>query len=400
MAFIEKCLILNLSYKISVYYYLTFIFGLLMTKAKPQLSFMTHFLPLIDPRKKKGNIEHSLYSIITIAVCGYISGCDHYVAIHAFGKAHEKWLSTFLNLPNGIPSHDTFSRVLSRLNANQFQLCYIDFINSIRKVLPNEVIAIDGKTLRRSYLDKKDQDTNHIVSAYATNQELILGQVKVQEKSNEITAIPELLKLIVLKGAFVTIDAIGCQKEFAKEIVEKNADFCFNVKMNQPKLHKSCVDAFENAGKLPNYISIDKDHGRNEVRNAFLINKLPDHIKVNWPEVNAIVKIESAREEDNEQSNINRYFITSSKKKIEYIAKGIRSHWGIENLVHRHLDVSFKEDGSRIRKGFGAENASTLRRLALVLINKCDSIKGSLDIKRLFATWSNSSRLAILGGFI
>lgn len=371
-----------------------------MTKTKPQLSIMTFFSELVDPRKKKGNIEHSLETIISITICGLISGCDHYVAIHAFGIAHKAWLSTFLNLPNGIPSHDTFSRFFSRLDADQFQVCFIKFINSIREILPNEVIAIDGKTLRRSFLNKKKQDTIHIVSAYATSQELILGQVKVQEKSNEITAIPALLKLIVLKGAFVTIDAIGCQKEFAKEIVEKNADFCFNVKMNQPKLHSSCVEAFENAEKIPNYISIDKDHGRNEKRNAFLINKMPDHIKNNWPNVNAIVKIESTREEDNEPSNTDRYFITSSKKNIKYIAEGIRSHWGIENLVHRHLDVSFKEDGSRIRKGFGSENASTLRRLALVLFNMCPSIKGSLEIKRLAATWSDCNRLSILGGFV
>ena len=338
--------------------------------------------------------------MIAITVCGLISDCDHYVAIQAFGNAHKAWLSTFLDLPNGIPSHDTFSRFYSRLNAEQFQLCFINFINSVREILPNEVIAIDGKTLRRSYLSKKDQDTIHIVSAYATTQKLILGQVKVQEKSNEITAIPELLNLIVLKGAFVTIDAQGCHKKFAKEIVEKNADFCFNVKMNQPKLHSSCVEAFENAEKIPNYISIDKNHGRNEKRNAFLINKMPDHIKNNWPNVNAIVKIESTRKEDNETSNINRYFITSSKKNIKYITEGIRSHWGIENLVHRHLDVSFKEDGSRIRKGFGSENASTLRRLVLVLFNICHSIKGSLKIKRLAATWSDCDRLNILGGFI
>lgn len=322
------------------------------------------------------------------------------MAIHAFGNTHKDWLSTFLELPNGIPSHDTFSRFFSRLNASQFQLCFINFINSVREIIPNEVIAIDGKTLRRSYLSKKDQDTIHIVSAYATTQKLILGQVKVQEKSNEFTAIPELLKLIVLKGAFVTIDAQGCHKVFAKEIVEKKADYCFNVKMNQPKLHNSCVEAFEKAGNLTKNISIDKDHGRNEKRNAFLTNKIPDHIKNNWPSVNAIVKIESTRKAENEASNINRYFITSSKKNIKCIAEAIRSHWGIENLVHRHLDVSFKEDGARIRKGFGSENASTLRRLVLVLFNLCQTNKGSLEIKRLCATWSDYDRLSILGGFI
>lgn len=328
-----------------------------------------------------------------------MSGCDHYVAIHEFGVAHKDWLSTFLDLPNGIPSHDTFSRVLSRLDASSFQRCFVNFINSIRVIMPNEVIAIDGKTLRRSYLNKLDQDTIHIVSAYAATQGLILGQVKVKEKSGEVIAIPELLKLINFKGAFVTIDAQGCQKAIAKEIIDRGANYCLCVKKNQPKLHNYCVEAFANAEKNAGYISDSKGHGRIEMRSASLLNSITKQISDKWYKAKAIVKIESEREVGGVQSIENRYFITSSKKCIKYIADSIRSHWGIENLVHRQLDVVLKEDGSRIRKGFGAENASTLRRIVLVLFNTFDKIKGSLEIKRLKITWNNDYKIKILGGF-
>ena len=371
-----------------------------MTKAKLQLSIMMHFSDLVDPRTKTGNIQHSLSSILSIAVCGLISGCDHYVATHAFAVANKDWLSTFLDLPNGIPSHDTFSRFFSRLKPGQFQQYFINYINSIRKFLLNEVIAIDGKTNRGSYSHKKDQDTIHIVSAYAASQNLILGQVKVTEKSNEIPAIPELLKLLVVEGALVTIDAEGCQTAIAKAIVEKGADYCFAVKKNQPTVYNHCVETFADEEKEPGDISKCKGHGRIEIRSTSLSNDIPENIEIKFPFAQAIIKIESIREIDNVPTLENRYHITSSEKDVKYIADSIRSHWGIENLVHRQLDVVFKEDASRIRKGFGSENASTLRRLALVLMNMCHSVKGSLEVKRLKATWSNEVRLEILGGFI
>ena len=369
-----------------------------MTNVKPELSLMKHFSDLVDPRTKTGNVKHSLYAILSIAVCGLISGCDHYVATHAFAVANKEWFSTFLKLPNGIPSHDTFSRVLSRLKPGEFQLCFINFINSIRELIPNEVIAIDGKTNRGSYSRKKDQDTIHIVSAYAATQNLILGQVKVTAKSNEIPAIPELLKLLIVEGAFVTIDAEGCQTAIANAIVEKGADYCLAVKKNQPTVYNHCVETFTNKDEEPGDVSKCKGHGRIEIRSTYLSNDIPQNIEEKIPFAKAIIKIESIREIDNELTLEDRYYITSSKKNVRYFADSIRSHWSIENLVHRQLDVVFKEDASRIRKGFGSENASTLRRIALVLINRYHSIKGSLEIKRLRASWSNEIRLDILSG--
>ena len=228
--------------------------------------------------------------------------------------------------------------------------------------------------------------------AYPTNIITVTG-------TGEVTAIPELLKLIDFKGAFVTIDAQGCQKAIAKEIIDRGANYCLCVKKNQPKLHNYCVEAFANAEKNAGYISDSKGHGRIEMRSASLLNNIAKHVSDKWYKAKAIVKIESEREVGGVQSIENRYFITSSKKCIKYIADSIRSHWGIENLVHRQLDVVLKEDGSRIRKGFGAENASTLRRIVLVLFNTFDKIKGSLEIKRLKVTWNNDYKLNILGGF-
>ncbi|MBC1295095.1 ISAs1 family transposase, partial [Nostoc sp. UCD122] len=293
--------------------------------------------PRIDRTKR-----HNLMDIITIAVCAVICGADGWVAIETYGCAKYEWLKTFLDLPNGIPSHDTFARVFAQINPQQFQSCFLDWIKSVQKITSGEVIAIDGKTLRSSYDESSDQSAIVMVSAWATTNRLVLGQVKVDEKSNEITAIPELLKVLELSGCIVTIDAIGCQKEIVKLITQKDADYVITLKKNQgnlydevEKLFKSGISTGFEGIEHSTYKTEETGHGRHEIRNYVMLAGIgsqldPDSV---WSKFSSVGMVESIRLSDGKTTVETRYFISSLIKNAEEFSNAVRSHWGIENSL-------------------------------------------------------------------
>ena len=373
-----------------------------MTKKK-RVSLLEHFSVIQDPRIDRRK-EHKLIDIITIAILAVICGADAWTSVEEFGKAKYDWLSSFLELPNGIPSHDTFGRVFALLSAKAFQECFQRWVNDISELTQNQIIAIDGKTVRRSYDSGSGKKAIHIVSAWATANRIILGQVKTEEKSNEITAIPELLKLLELKGGIVTIDAMGCQKRIAALIREKNADYVLALKGNQSTLHEKTKAFFEAAEKTnfekvehDYYETSEKGHGRFEIRRYWLtstVECLSDADK--WKDLKTIGMVESTRAIDDQISSEIRYYISSLKQDAKKVATAVREHWGIENSVHWVLDVAFQEDLCRIRKDNGPENFSLLRRFALNLLRQDKSTKLGINSKRLRAGWDQGYLLSLL----
>lgn len=360
------------------------------------------FADVTDPRMEK-KTKHSLMNMITIVICSVISGADSWVEIAAYGKAKYDWLKTFLELPNGIPSHDTFGRFFALLSTEELERCFQRWVQSVAEVVEGS-IHIDGKQLRRSYDTASGKAAIHMVSAWASSTGLILGQVKTEEKSNEITAIPELLKMLELKGCIVTLDAMGCQKKIAEQIVEQKGDYILTVKGNQDRLHMEIIEVFQQAVEtnftgveFDSYETEEKGHGRIETRRYTVIRSqdvLPD--MRDWKRLNAIGMVESERRVGNEISNEIRFYITSLDCNAEQFAKSVRRHWGIENSVHWILDVAFREDESRIRMGHAAENMSILRRLALNLIQQEKSTKLGTKVKRRRAGWDNDYLLTLL----
>ena len=356
-----------------------------------------HFRSLKDPRLNRRK-RHLLIDIITIAICGVISGCDDWQQVEVFGKNRRDWLKKFLHLPNGTPSHDTFERVFDRLDPAQFQRCFRNWMNALCEALSLKHIAIDGKTLRSSGRGKLK--ALHLVSAWATANQLSLGQVAVDEKSNEITAIPELLDLLCVKGALVTIDAMGCQKEIAAKIIERGGDYILTVKDNQPTLladiQESLIQAIETefAGlDYDEFTTTNKGHGRQETRTYTIIkNPLTLTQKDLWQDLKVIGMCESVRivgnpetapESVTESTEI-RYFIGSRSASAKTYGNALRGHWGIENTLHWQLDVGFGEDENRVSGRNGAENLALVRRLALSLLKQHPS-KQSIACKRLNA---------------
>jgi predicted transposase YbfD/YdcC len=353
---------------------------------------ISHFSVMKDPRY--GNHQqHKLMDILVIAIAATICGADTWVDMENYGESRKEWFSEFLELDNGIPSHDTFGRVFSLLSAAEFEKCFMAWVEDIRELLDGEIIAIDGKTVRRSYDRTKGMKPIHLVSAWATQNRLILGQKKVSEKSNEITAIPELLDLLMLKGCIVTIDAMGCQKEIAQKIVEKEADYVLAVKGNQKGLHEDLELFFKDAKQTDFkevdhgfYKTVNKDHGRMEIRRHWLtssIDWLPS--KKDWTGITQIGMVESERHQNDRISVERRYYITSMLGSVEQFSQAVRYHWAIENSLHWVLDVAFREDDQRIR--YGAHNAAILRRLALNLLKQEKTSKRSIKSKRLKAGW-------------
>lgn len=368
-------------------------------------SILEHFSNLPDPRVQL-KTRHKLIDIVVITICGVICGADCWTEIADYGRIKQQWFKKFLELPNGIPSHDTFGRVLSLLSPDEFQRCFSSWIQAAFTVTGGQVVAIDGKTLRHSYDRSNNKSAIHIVSAWASKNELTLGQVKTEEKSNEITAIPELVELLEVKGCIVTIDAMGCQKKIAAKIVDKDADYVLALKGNQGPLSEDVelffTDAIENKFKdidFDYHETVDGGHGRVEIRRHWTISDI-DWLdqKQHWKGLKTIGMVESERHVDEKVSVERRFFIASINKDAELLAKAVREHWGIENKVHWVLDIAFQEDDSRIRKDHAPENLAVIRHIALNLLRSEKSHKVGIKAKRKIAGWDDSYLLKVLGG--
>lgn len=339
-------------------------------------------------------MRHNLIDIITIVVCGVISGAEGWNDIALFARCKKDWLESILELPNGIPSHDTIERVFRRMNPLEFQRCFLEWVREIDTVTGGTVVSIDGKTLRGSRDESKS--AIHLVSAWANANGMVLGQIKTEQKSNEITAIPELLKLLKIKGCIVTIDAMGCQKEIAKRIVEKEADYVLALKENQPNLYQDVrlffEDCLKNKFKDIDYDffeSKDKGHGRIEIRKYWITSKvewLPQ--KGSWKKLTSIGMVESQRIIGEEKSLERRYYISSLEADALGFARAVRGHWGIENQLHWTLDMVFREDDIRVRKDYGPENMAVIRHVALNLMKRDNrDPKLTLKNKKKLAEW-------------
>jgi predicted transposase YbfD/YdcC len=361
-------------------------------------SFVQHFENIEDPRRQAG-LRHPLIEILFIAICAIIAGADDWVAIERFGKAKVSWFKEYLPLKHGIPSHDTFGDVFSVLDPEQFAEAFIGWMQMIATV--SGVIALDGKTIRRSFDKALGKSAIHMVSAWSAQNRLILGQVKVDDKSNEITAIPKLLALLVIKGCLVTIDAMACQTEIAEQIVEQGGDYLLAVKKNQIHLYEEIEHLFKHA--VPENFkaegfdearTVDKQHGRLEIRHCQLISEPEwlDYLRSrhNWKKLRSVVKIWTERQIGRKKSRKSRYYICSRVASAADLLEGTRAHWGVENNVHWVLDVVFDEDESRIRTGHAQQNLATMRRIAINMLNQEQARKDSLKGKRQLAGWDQS----------
>lgn len=376
-------------------------------------SILDYFAQVPDPRRDNENKRHKLIDIIAIALLATICGAEHFTEMEQWGEANEDWLRTFLELPNGIPSHDTFGDVFARLDPAEFRKCFITWVEAIRAATDGEVIAIDGKTLRRSHQRRKGVGAIHLVSAWARSNRLTLGQVKVEGKSNEITAIPELLRLLHLKGCIVTIDAMGTQKEIAELICEKGADYVLALKNNQPNLKAEVEGIFEaecaaqkEEQKLKKQSSpkaadvfetSESGHGREETRRVYSL-EAPEWLrgKEQWSHLSSLIMVEARRELNDQASTERRYYMSSLAPDAKRAAEAVRGHWGIENSSHWVLDVVFGEDDSRVRVGNAPENLALVRKLTHNLLQQETTLKRGIQTKRLKAGWDRSYLLKIL----
>ena len=375
--------------------------------SSPILALLTdRFASLKDPRTGRAK-RHQLIDVIVIAICAVICGADSWVDVEMFGKAKKDWLSRLLELPNGIPSHDTFGRIFAMLDPVQFESCFMEWVEAVNEVMEGQVVAIDGKTIRRSHDRQAGKSAVHMVSAWASANHLVLGQIKVDDHSNEITAIPELLGALDVSGCTVTIDAIGCQKEIATTITDRGADYVLALKQNQPQLYDDVTEMFDHARRagfsdLPHHFceTVGKGHGRIEKRRCWAVSD-PDHLDyVNdhnqWSGLKSLAMVESERTENGKTSTQTRYYISSLPNDARMLLSSVRTHWGIENSVHWVLDVAFGEDASRVRQGNAAENLSVLRRMALNMLKAETTSQGGVAAKRKRAGWDEDYLLLVL----
>lgn len=345
-----------------------------------------------DPRVNR-NRRHKLVDILVIALCGFLAGCEGWVDVELFGISKRKWLEQFLELPNGIPSHDTFGRVFALLDPQQLARVLRQFVQTVVGSLQGEALAIDGKTLRRSSETTTGQEALHLVSAWATQCGVVLGQVATAKHSNEITAIPALLQLLDVRGATITIDAMGCQKAIARQVRAQGADYVLAVKGNQKHLQE--VVLLKLGRGRPTAVrsqltTRDKNHGRVE-RRTYTAMAAPLAISRHWPDAQSIVRVCRETTSQGQKTKEVRDFVSSLPPQVERLAALIRGHWGIENRLHWSLDVTFNEDQSRIRQGHAAENAGLLRRLSLSILKQDTRYSDSLRCKRLRAAWETSA---------
>ena len=377
----------------------------------PATSISEHFETLTDPRRDHLK-QHGLLDIVAITLCAAICGADGWVDVATFGRVKEPWLRTFLALPGGIPSHDTFGRVFALLDPDEFRRCFLSWAQAVVGPPGAQVVAIDGKTLRRSHDRRGGKAALHLVSAWATEHGLVVGQVATDAKSNEITAIPALLKLLALEGATVTIDAMGCQTAIAARIVEQGADYVLALKDNHEKLHDRVKRAFADAdaaagtplplSELVPPTTHDKGHGRIEQRRCLAIGD-PAYLafidpEQAWPHLKSVVRIESTRRIGTTVSTEARHYLSSLPADATALSAAIRSHWGIENRLHWVLDVTFREDDCRVRVGHAAENLAIVRHLALNLLRHEPSRRASVATKRLCAALDDTYLRSVLNG--
>jgi len=358
---------------------------------------LAYFSSLTDPRVERTR-EHHLDDILFIAIASIICGAEGWNDMEEFGKSKKDWLQTFLQLPAGIPSHDTFNRVFSALIPEELENCFVEWTRSVANLCEHEVIAIDGKSLCGSR-DTGNKSIVHMVSAWAQQNHIVLGQVKVGEKSNEITAIPRLLELLVLKGCIVTIDAMGCQKDIAAKIIEKEADYLLALKGNQGNLLEQVEDSFRFLPVADFDEQVDSGHGRVETRCCSVISDLSMiEVKDEWEALSSLVKIESERyfKSTGKTEKETRLYISSLSANAKLINQSVRAHWGVENSLHWVLDVGFNEDASRKRAGFAAQNYSLLNRIALNLLKNDKKTKVGVKGKRLKAGWDNQYLIKII----
>lgn len=343
--------------------------------------------------------------MLTIAICGVICGADSWTEIEQFGEAKLAWFKTFLELPRGIPSHDTFGRVFAALDPDAFERCFMAWMQALVDPSDGRLIAVDGKTLRRSFEHAWDRAAIHLVSAFACTNSLVFGQLTTEAKSNEITAIPKLLELLDLKGATVTIDAMGCQKTITQTLVDREAEYVLAVKENQPTLYRK-VKALMDEAILEDFVGVahdrcdetDGNHGRIERRRLWCTPEVHWVQEAQeWTGLRSFVAVESTRTLGAITTTERRYYISSlSGTDAAALARAVRGHWGIENQLHWALDMAFREDESRIRRGHSAENFSRLRRIALNLLKKEKSIRVGIKAKRLRAGWDHDYLLRVI----
>lgn len=346
-----------------------------------------YFKTLEEPRLERCKL-HSFEDILFLTISAVLSGADNFVEIEEFGNNKREWLNTFLKLENGIPSHDTIGKLFARIDVKSFEKCFIDWMQSVVKLTQGQVIAIDGKTLRGSGSATNGKKAIHMVSAFASANQVVLGQLACEEKSNEITAIPALLELIIVKGCIVTIDAMGCQTEIATKIIEQKADYILAVKDNQKKLHKEIQDLFS-LHRSEQFETIEKDHGRIETRNCSILKNLKKmKTAEKWDQLKMIIRIESKREINGKVSEETRYYISSLQTTAQAMNAHVRSHWCVENKLHWSLDVGFNEDANRTRTDNSAENLSIVRRVALNLLKTDKTMKVGIAAKRKAAGWN------------
>jgi predicted transposase YbfD/YdcC len=369
-------------------------------------SIAKHFSELEDPRMERCK-EHDLMNILTIAICAVVGGADNWVDIEMFGNAKRAWFETFLGLPHGIPSHDTFGRVFSRLDAEEFQRCFLNWVQAVNEVTKGQVVAVDGKQMRGTQEKVLGKQALNMVSAWACANHLVLGQRPVEEAGSEITTIPELLSLLELAGCIVTVDALGCQVEVAQAILDRQADYVLAVKGNQGTLAEDIEDLFKGAEEVvyrdvayDHARTVNKGHGRIEIRQCWAIDdpSFLDYIrrKDDWPALRSIVKVVWERRTSNETTSKTRYYITSLPPKAAHLLDAVRSHWQIENGLHWVLDIAFHEDHSRIRKDNAPANFAVLHHIALNLLKQERSLKVGVKAKRLRAGWDEGYLLKVL----
>ena len=365
-----------------------------------------HFGQVTDPRVDRTK-DHKLIDIIAIAICAVICGAENWVDIELYGKSKLDWLKTFLELPNGIPSHDTFGRVFNKIDAEDFQKAFFEWVMAVNTIIQGQIINIDGKCLRGSSDQFLGKRAIYMVSAWASENEIVLGQRKVDKKSNEITAIPELLKMLSIAGCIVTIDAIGTQTEIAQTIVDVQAEYVLSVKENQGHLFEdiACLFAVDQADNFK-YASLDyaktvnSGHGRIDIRECWSTAN-PEYLKLirhcdHWAGLQSVAMVVNTRIIGDKETKYVRYYITTLPSNAKRILHVARRHWAIENELHWVLDVAMNEDHNRVHKDQGPENMAVLRHTALNLLKQEKTAKGGIHAKQLQAAWNNDYLIKIL----